>query len=298
MPIRIGTASHDSTFLSQGNALKIVLDRDPALAPVEVKVSPGDSVENARRLDENDIDFGFTASNWIGRAKNGEPPFDRATDVRMVAPVNAGPLFFITRAETPLRKVTDLRGRRVAVGQEKSGMTQHAHLILRILGLTFSDIMPLYLDFAGGADALARGEVDAQFQCPVPNKIMTALAERTALRVLTYQPGELEAVLKAVAFYRRAVMRKGAIRGLDADTAQPGVVNILMTHARVPDDTVRAVTSAIIAAREELPRLNALFTGMTELFDSLPAQGAQSIEFGGVVLHPGALAAYKAAGLL
>ena len=298
MGIRIGTASHDSTFLSQGQALKVVLDRNPALAPVEVKVSPGDSVENARRLDEGYIDFGFTASNWIGRAKKGEPPFDRATDVRMVAPVNAGPLFFITRPESPLRKVTELRGKRVAVGQEKSGMTQHAHLILRVLGMTFSDITPVYLDFAGGADALARGEVDAQFQCPVPNKIMTALSERTALRVLNYESGELDAVLRAVPFYRRATMRKGAIRGLDADTAQPGVVNILMTHARIPDDTVRAMTSAIIDARDELPRLNPLFNDMAELFKPLPSEGAGSIEFGGVTLHPGAVAAYKAAGLL
>jgi hypothetical protein len=216
----------------------------------------------------------------------------------MVAPVNAGPLFFITRAGSPLRKVTELRGKRVSVGQQLSGMTQHAHLILRVLGLTFSDITPVYLDFAGGADALARGEVDAQFQCPVPNKIMTALAERTALRVLNYEPDQLDAVLRAVSFYRRAILRKGAIRGLDADTAQPGVVNILMTHARADDKTVQAVTAAILDAREELPRLNPLFNDMAELFKPLPSEGAGSIEFGGVTLHPGAYAAYRAAGLL
>ena len=95
-------------------------------------------------------------------------------------------------------------------------MVQHAHNIFGVLGLSFSDFTPVYLDFAAGADALAAGEVDAQFQCPIPNKVMSELAERIAVRVLPYGPGELEAVLQAVPYYRPTVMRNGAIRGLDA----------------------------------------------------------------------------------
>jgi TRAP-type uncharacterized transport system substrate-binding protein len=126
MTLRIGTAERDSTFLSQGFALKTALERNPALAPVEVSLSAQASVENANRLAVDDIDFGFMASNWIGRAKNGEPPFSQKIDLRMVAPMNAGPLFFITRADSSLRKVTDMRGRRLVVGPQWSGMTQHA----------------------------------------------------------------------------------------------------------------------------------------------------------------------------
>ena len=48
--VRIGTAERDSTFLSQGYALKTVLERNPALAPVEVSTSGHASVENANRL--------------------------------------------------------------------------------------------------------------------------------------------------------------------------------------------------------------------------------------------------------
>jgi hypothetical protein len=43
-----------------------------------------------------------------------------------------------------------------------SGMTQHARVILSTLGLTFADFTPVYLDFAAGAEALVRGEADAQ----------------------------------------------------------------------------------------------------------------------------------------
>ena len=127
---------------------------------------------------------------------------------------------------------------------------------------------------------------------------MTALAERILLRVLPYAPDELETVLRAVPFYRRTMMRKGAIRGLEADVPQAAVVNVLVTHARVAEDKVRNVASAIIAARDELPRLNALFTGLGELFEPLRSDGARALEFGGVALHAGAVAAYRAAGLL
>jgi uncharacterized protein len=297
MSVRIGTAERDSTFLSQGLALKTVLDRNPALAPVDVSTSAHASVENANRLQAGDIDFGFMASNWIGRAKNGEAPFTQAIDLRMVAPMNAGPLFFITRADSALRTVRDLRGRRLVVGPEKSGMAQHARVILGTLGM-YEDITPVFLDFAAGADALARGEVDAQLQCPIPNKVMTDLAARVLIRVLPYADTDLDTVLRAVPFYRRTTMRKGAIRGLDADIAQAAVVNVLVSHGHFAEDKVREVTSAIFAARDELPRLNALFEGLPELFDPLRTDGTRALEFGGVTLHPGAIEAYRSAGLL
>ena len=129
--------------------------------------------------------------------------------------MNAGPLFFITLAQSPVRSMADLRGRRVALGKRTSGMVQHAHVIFGVLGLSFTEITPVYLDFAEGARALAAGEVDVQFQCPIPNKVMTDLASRVALRVLPYAPGQLDAVMAAVPYYRRCVMRRGAIRGLD-----------------------------------------------------------------------------------
>jgi TRAP transporter TAXI family solute receptor len=212
--------------------------------------------------------------------------------------MNAGPLFFVTRADSALRTLLDVRGRRLVVGPEKSGMTQHARTILGTFGVSFTDFTPLYLDFAAGAEAVARGDADAQLQCPIPNKVMTALAERCDVCVLPYGAGELNALLRAVPFYRRTVMRKGAIRGLDADVEQAAVVNVLVTHARVADAKVEAVTSAILAARDELPRLNALFNGLGQLFAPLRSDGTPALEFGGVALHPGAIDAYRAAGLL
>jgi uncharacterized protein len=298
MIVRIGTSERDGTFHSQGHALKALFESASPMVPVEVLVSTSASTENANRLDTGEIEFGFMASNWIGRAKNGEPPFGRRLDLAMAAPMNAGPLFFVVPSQSPVRSVSGLRGRRIAVGSRTSGMVQHAHVIFGALGLSFSEISPAYLDFAAGAEALARGEIDAQFQCPIPNSVMTALQQRTSLRVLPYESGELERVMAAVPFYRRAVMRKGAIRGLEADVEQVAVVNVLVTHPRVSTTTVRAAVAAIVAGSDELARRNPLFAGMNELFQPLRTQGRTALEFGGVPLHSGALEAYRDAGLL
>jgi TRAP transporter TAXI family solute receptor len=298
MTIRIGTSERDGTFYSQGHALKTIFARRPALAGVEVLEANSASTENANRLHAGEIEFGFMASNWIGRARNGEVPFAGPLDLAMVAPMNAGPLFFIVRAASPIRSFSDLRGRRIVVGPRTSGMVQHAHCIFDALGLSFADIAPLYLDFAAGAQALAAGEIDAQFQCPIPNAVMTDLAERIALRVLPYAGGQLETVLQAVPYYRRTVMRAGAIRGLDTDLPQLAVINVLVTHPRVPDATVREAVAAILAGGEELARLNPLFAGAAELFQPLRSRGPAALELGGVKLHPGALQAYREAGLL
>jgi hypothetical protein len=298
MVIRIGTNECGGTFHTQGLALKTVLDRIDALAPVEVLESAQASIDNANRLHADGLDFGFMASNWLGRARLGEAPFAQPIDLRMAAPMNAGPLFFIARADSPIRTVADLGGRRVVVGPRGSGMTQHAHCIFGALGLDFADFTPLYLDFATGADALAAGEADAQLQCPVPNKVMTDLAGRIAVRVLAYGPGQLDTVIKAVPYYRRSVMKTGELRGLDADVSQIAVVNVLVTHARSTGATVQAVVRAIVSGAGELGRINPLFAGLDELLRRLRSEGPASLEFGGVALHPGALRAYREAGLL
>ena len=295
--MKIGTAEGNSTFESQGFALTSVLDT-AGLANVTILNSVSASIENAKRLDAGELDFGFMAANWLGLARTGQAPFSTPIDLRMVAPMNAGPMYFIARADSDIHTVLDLRGKRVAIGLQTSGVAQHARSIFTALGISHADFTPIYLDFADGAEALARGDVDAQLQCPIPNNVMTALDERIALRVLPYPQGALQTVLDARTIYRPTTMRAGSLRALTQDIEQAAVVNVLVTHARVPAALVEFVTHAIYAGRNELPKLNKLFLGMGELFEPLRTQGASALQFDGVGLHDGAISAYRKAGLL
>ena len=296
--MRIGTAEPNSTFLTQGQALAQVLEAQGVAGPIEVLTSLSASIENAQRLGKGDLDYGFMAANWTGRALRGEKPFEAPIGLRFVAPMNLGPMFFIAPRASSIATVADLRGKRVSVGPATSGVAQHAHSIFGALGMGFSDFTPVFLDFASGAEALASGGIDAQLQCPIPNQVMTALDNRADLKVLPYAPGDLETVLTKNSVYRTATMRKGALRALDADSLQPGVVNVLMTHERQDRAAVAAVVRAIVAGAADLGKRNPLFNGIAELWAPLKTNGEAALTFEGVPMHEGARDGYRAAGLL
>jgi TRAP transporter TAXI family solute receptor len=299
MPIRIGTGERGGTFHTQGLALKAVLDRIPQTAGVEVVESPaGISIENANRLDAGDIDFGVISAPWVVAASQGTAPFMHAIDLCIAAPMNLGPNFFICRADSKLRKVADLRGKRVAVGMKDGGMAPHAEAVFAALGIGPGDLERVYVDFAEGAEMLATGAVDAQFQCPVPNRVINDLSERVLLRVLSYDPAHLDAALKAIPHDRRIMMKKGALRGLDQDLPQLGVLNLLVTHARTDAATVERVVRAIVLAAPELGRIDPLFAGLADLLEMFRHNSKVRPEFGGVELHPGAVRAYRELGFL
>jgi TRAP transporter TAXI family solute receptor len=238
------------------------------------------------------------ASNWIGRARAGTPPFDHPIALRMASPANAGPMFFVTLADSGMRTVGDIRGKRLAVGAEGGGMTQHVHTIFGVLGISFDDFTPVYLNFPDGAEALLTGEVDVQWQCPIPNQVMDDLAGRAQVRVLPYDDGDLSRLLSEVAFYKPAVVPKGAFRGADVDSDQVGVLNVLVTHERVDEGLVRDVVAAMVANGDALAGHCPLYGSLPPLWEPLRSEGAAAFDIDGVALHPGAERAYREAGFI
>ena len=298
MVFRIGTADTGGTFDTQGMAIAEVFNESRLPEERCELARSSASIDNANRLDRGEIEFGFMASNWVPRAGRGTAPFDHPIGLRMVSPANAGPIFFVTLADAPVENVADLAGRRVAVGARDSGMTQHVHTLCDALGIPFSDFTPVYMGFPEGADALVAGEVDIQFQCPIPNAVMTDLSERARVKVVPYREEQIEHVLSQVPFYRRVIMRRGVFRGVVEDIPQIAVLNVLVTHERVDEDLVHAFVSTLVRNTGRLARINPLFEGLDELFESLRTQGPGALELEGVSLHPGALRAYRDAGCL
>ena len=106
-------------------------------------------------LNAGSIDFGSTAgaAALIGRI-NGNPiksiyVFSRPEWTALV-----------TRKDTPIAKIEDLKGKRVAVTR---GTDPHIFLVraLRSVGLSEKDIVPVLLQHPDGKTALIRGDVDA-----------------------------------------------------------------------------------------------------------------------------------------
>tara|TARA_Y100001936_G_scaffold254109_1_gene325009 strand:+ start:13515 stop:14405 length:891 start_codon:yes stop_codon:yes gene_type:complete len=295
MHIRIGTSEIGGTFHRQGEAVADLLRTKHT---VETEPVAGSSVGSALGLHSGDLQFGFSASNWIGRALRGEDPFKEPIGIRMAAPANVGPMFFVVRADSDLHTIDDMKGRKVAVNFADSGMYQHTRTIFGILGISFDEFEPVHIGFEEGSAKLKSGEIDAQWQCPIPNPIMTELADSTNVRVLEYAPGQLEKILDEATFYRRAVMPVEAFRGIAQETAQVGVLNVIATHERVEDALVHEFVSSMVNNARELGQKLELYRGLADLFGELKTEGQSVFEPGGVALHPGAIQAYRDAGLL
>lgn len=298
MAIRLGTSEFGGTFYTQGAAFAELFNRGRAEGDKCIVQTSDASIHNAEQLDRSELEFGFMASNWIGRAKDAAPPFTRKIALRMVAPANAGPMFFAKLASSPIASVADFGGKRVAVGPKGSGMEQHIHTIFGVLGISFDRFTPVYIGFAEGADALIAGEIEAQFHPPIPNKVITDLSARADIRVIPYAPGQLDKILAAIPFYRAVNMEKGAFPGVTEDSTQVGVINVVVTHERVPEPVVHDMAKAIVENLDRLPGINPLFKGLKNLFKPLRTRGAAAFAFGGVELHPGAVRAYTEVGYL
>ena len=298
MAVRIGTSEHGGTFYTQGSAFAELFNRGRKQDDKCVVQTTDASIHNAEQLDRGELEFGFMASNWIGRAKEATLPFTRKIALRMVAPANAGPMFFVKLADSPIQSVADFKGKRIIIGTKGSGMEQHVHTIFGVLGISFDSFTPVNMGFAEGAGALISGSIDAQFQPPIPNRVMTELSQRADVRVIPYAQGQIEKILTAVPFYRRVKMEKGIFRGVTEDISQVGVVNVLVTHERIPEPVVYDMAAIIADNLDTLPQINPLFKGIKDLFEPLRTQGAAAFGFGGVALHPGAARAYRDAGWL
>ena len=295
MDIRIGTSEINGTFHRQGEAVANLLRETYT---VETKPMTGSSVGSALGLHSGELQFGFSASNWIGRALRGESPFKEPIAIRMAAPANVGPMFFVVREDSDLYTIDDMKGRKVAVNFADSGMYQHTKTIFQILGISFDDFEPIHIGFSEGAQKLSAGEIDAQWQCPIPNPVMTELANSCNVRVLIYSPGQLETVLEKATFYRQASIPVGAFRGVVKETAQVGVLNVIATHERVDNTIVRDLVGGMIKNANSLGKNLELYKGLEELFKEFKTAGQDLFEPGGVSLHSGAVEAYREAGLL
>jgi uncharacterized protein len=298
MALRLGTSEYGGTFYTQGSAIAEFFNRGRAEADRCIVQTSDASIHNANMLDRGELEFGFMASNWIGRAKDATPPFTRKIELRMVAPANAGPMFFVKLASSPIQTVADFTDKRIAIGTKGSGMEQHVHTIFGVLGISFGAFTPVHMGFDEGADALIAGDIDVQFQPPIPNRVMTDLSQRADVRVVPYAVSQLEKLLAAVPFYRKVTMEKGVFRGVVENITQPAVVNVLVTHERISEDIVYDMAKAIAENLDSLPRMNALFNGLKDLFEPLRTRGVAAFEFGGVPLHPGAIRAYRELGWL
>lgn len=295
--LRIASSDLLSTFYAQAEVLGQVLVEEGIAGDCEVLPTTG-SVMNAEMVARGEADLGFMASNWVPRAVKGDSPFTEPVAVAIAAPLNAGPLFFVAKADSPLTSVSQLRGRKVAVGHRDSGMAQHALNMVRVFGWGDEGMEFAFISTFDGGNALAEGAVDAQFQAPIPSTHFTELCARTPIKVLGYDDGEIKAACEAFPFYSPAVVPAAFVPGQERDIAAIGVLNVIVAAAAGDPDFITRAVAAYIRRAPDIEKMNPLFRGLPGLLERARDAGPAALAPGDAPLHPAGAEAFRQAGLL
>jgi TRAP transporter TAXI family solute receptor len=295
--VALATSDLESPYHIEGLSLG-ALWTDMRVATSVMPLFTTGSFENARLIARHRAECGFMSSNWLARAAMGAAPFDKPQPLALMAPINIGPLFFVVPADSKLSSLSDLRGKRIGVGYQHSGMIQHIRAIFEALDIPFEAIQPVYVHSNEGNRLLLEGEIHAQFEPPIPNPHFDALARQMPLKVLTPTEEERRVVTDLSPLYGDVVIPAGAFPGHDRDTTEIAVINVIAVHAQEREDLVFRLTRAVIEGAEELERRNALFRNLDGLLKFAGRKLMPVLGLLGAPAHPGAARAFRAAGYI
>lgn len=161
--------------------LKTSGELEKALAPLGVRVTWHEfssGLPLLEAINTGNVDFGADVADTV-------PLFAQAAGAKLayIAEESASPSAqaILVAAESPIRAITDLKGKKVAVTK---GAGSHFLLLAALgkAGLTFKDISPAYLPPADGRIAFVGGNVDAWVAW---DPFLTSAQRASNARVLT-----------------------------------------------------------------------------------------------------------------
>ena len=260
----------------------------------DIKVGPpgatGGSVENTRMLHAKEVDLAYTSEMYeayhgTGRWKKDKP----MKELRSVYTFPYGGFQIITLADSGIRKMADLKGKRVVLGPAGSGGANRAERIyLPAHGLNKGDYAARLLAYSDACKALRDGAVDVvmmSVRAPTP-----AVMELAAFKKIYLIPMELDAIKEITKKIPKLSLTyiKPDVYGKKQVNTQPiattDLIVALGTRADVDEDLIYRITKMFWEHLDEFHKVSktAGYTTLEHALDALP-----------VALHPGAERYYK-----
>jgi len=213
------------------------------------------------------------------------------TDLRAIGLVFFGVAHLITYADSGIRTLEELAGKRVAVGSPGSGTFASAERIFRSVGIWDKvNRIPLLGPAAG--EAMNEGKADAFFWTgPEPDRVTMEAATKKPIRAIDiYTPVSKTDFFKQFPYFARYVFPAGSYRGITEDTATVGIPVIWYSHREFSPALVQKMTEAAYS-KEGNAHMLKVHAGSK---DMVPQKALQGVS---VPLHKGAEEYWRAAGI-
>ncbi len=270
------------TYLS-----KIVPDLDVSVT------ATGGSVENIRRVNSKEADMGLSFASDVHEAYYGLEKFKgkALTNYRAVGLIFFGVAHLITYADSGIKSVGDLAGKRVALGTPGSGTFASAERVFRSLGI-WDKITRIPLLGAAAGEAMNDGKADAFFWTgPEPDRVTTEAATKKPIRAIdVYTPVSKTDFFKQYPYFARYVFPANSYRGITEDTATVGIPVLWYAHRELSAALVQKMAQATYS-KEGNAHMLKIHAGSR---DMVAQKALQGVTF---PLHKGAEDHWKAAGI-
>ncbi|MFB7411516.1 TAXI family TRAP transporter solute-binding subunit [Streptomyces sp. NPDC056202] len=256
--VTFSTGVSTGVYQRYGDLLKQDLSEDLPEVSITLKESEG-SQQNVQRVATGEADFTVATADAVAQyQRERRPGWER---LRGCARLYDDYVQIVVRKGSSLQKVQDLRGLRVGVGQNRSGVRLVADRVLAAAGLTPDrDIVPVPAGIDTMPDLLERGDLDAFFWSGgLPTLPVQTLSERFPVRLLPLDAAlvdRLHDVGGSTRHYRSAVIPADAYSkaqdGRQIETL--AVANLLVTTDEADDDLVEGFTRTVIGSRDRIGR--------------------------------------------
>ncbi len=249
------------------------------------------SVENLNLLQRGRGELALTLGDslkfaWEGNADLG---FAAKLDkLRGVAAVYPNYIQIVASQASGIQTFADLKGKSLSVGAAKSGTEVNARAIFAAKGMSYKDLGKTeYLPFGESVELIKNRQLDATLQSAgLGVASIRDLATSIPVNIVSVPPG---AVAKLGPPYVSATIPAGTYNGQTSDVPTMAIVNFLVTHDGVPEETVYQMTKQLF---ENLDQMVAAHKAASAIKLEQATAGMP------VPLHPGAARYYKEKGLI
>ncbi|MCW8914921.1 MAG: TAXI family TRAP transporter solute-binding subunit [Magnetovibrio sp.] len=249
--ITIGTGGHAGVYFPTGEAICKSVNKNTIRHNVRCSVIPTNgSIENISMLQSGTIDFGIVQSDIQFYAVRGYGPFKQYgpdQDLRAVLSLFAESFTVVARVGSGIKRLNDLKGKRVNIGNPGSGQRADMDLVMAIKRWKKSDFeraTELTSDQQG--KALCANKIDAfVFTAGHPNHSIKATAEHCDVEVVQAYDATIKTLVEKYPYYVRTRIPAGAYKGTTSAIPTFGIKATLVATSQIPDKIVKTVVQSI-----------------------------------------------------
>ncbi|MFI6645092.1 TAXI family TRAP transporter solute-binding subunit [Streptomyces sp. NPDC050504] len=255
--LTFSTGVRTGVYQRYGELLQGALKNDLPKVSIELQTSEG-SQQNLDRVANGEADFTVATADAVAKyLRDGRRNAER---LRGCARLYDDYVQLVVPKESLFSRTADLRGRRIGVGQDGSGVRLIADRILTAAGLDpQKDIRPVPAGIDTMPDLLRTGKLDAFFWSGgLPTNAVQRLSERFAIRLVPLDDliDKLHDMGDEARYYRSAVMPADAYERAQDGTAVEtvAVANLLVTTDRTNPELTEGFTRTVINSRDRIGR--------------------------------------------